>query len=46
MTQISLSFSPSQLISLSNAVDVMEHCMADIRTWMLTEKFKLNDSKT
>ena len=24
----------------------MEHCISDIRTWMLTGKLKLNDDKT
>ena len=30
----------------SDAVVVMERCILDIRTWMLTDKLKLNDDKT
>jgi hypothetical protein len=29
-----------------SAVTVMENCIDDIKTWMLNDKLKLNDSKT
>ena len=31
---------------ICDAVVAMEHCISDIRTWMLTDKLKLNDGKT
>ena len=30
----------------TDAVVAMERCISDIRTWMLTDKLKLNDDKT
>ena len=33
-------------LSQTDAVAAMERCKSDIRTWMLTDKLKLNDDKT
>ena len=30
----------------ADQIDVMEQCLSDIRSWMLTNKLKLNESKT
>ena len=45
-TQLYLSFSPDTATNQTDAVIAMERCMSDIRTWMLTDKLKLNDDKT
>ena len=41
-----LSFSPDTASNQTDAVIAMERCISDIRTWMLTDKLKLNDDKT
>ena len=41
-----LSFSSDTTTNQTDAVIVMERCVSDIRTWMLTDKPKLNDDKT
>ena len=45
-TQLYLSFSPDSATNQTDAVAAMERCILDIRTWMLTDKLKLNDDKT
>ena len=45
-TQLYLSFSPDSTTNQADAVVAMELCILDIRTWMLTDKLKLNDDKT
>ena len=45
-TQLYLSFSPDLATNQADAVVAMERCIPDIRTWMLTDKLKLNDDKT
>ena len=45
-TQLYLSFSPDTATNQTDAVIAMERCISDIRTWMLTDKLKLNDDKT
>ena len=45
-TQLYLSFCPDTATNQTDAVIAMERCMLDIRTWMLTDKLKLNDDKT
>ena len=45
-TQLYLSFSPDSATNQIDAVVAMERCISDIRTWMLTDKLKLNDDKT
>ena len=44
--QLYLSFSPDAATNQTDAVVVMERCISDIRTWMLTDKLKLSDDKT
>ena len=38
-----VSFKPS---SLANAVNTIEKCIADVRTWMASNLLFMNDSKT
>ena len=42
-TQLYLSAAPNDLPML---VDRIEHCLLDVKDWMLTNKLKLNDDKT
>ena len=37
---------PCPATNQTDAVVAMERCISDIRTWMLTDKLKLNDDKT
>ena len=45
-TQLYLSFSLDSATNQTDAVVAMERCILDIRTWMLTDKLKLNGDKT
>ena len=45
-TQLYLPFSPDSTNNQTDAVVAMERCISDIRTWMHTDKLKLNDDKT
>ena len=45
-TQLYTSFTCNGEHDLSSAVQRIEDCLADIRTWMLLNKLKLNDDKT
>jgi len=45
-TQLYSSFSPDSATNQADVVVAMERCILDIRTWMLTDKLKLNDDKT
>ena len=38
--------SPDTAANQTDAVIAMERCISDIRTWMLTDKLKLNDDET
>ena len=38
--------SPDMATNQTDAVIAMERCISDIRSWMLTDKLKLNDDKT
>jgi len=40
------SSGPDSATNQADAVVAMESCILDIRTWMLTDKLKLNDDKT
>ena len=42
-TQIYISF---KVKDSQNAIQMLEHCIAEIRTWMAENKLKLNDDKT
>ncbi len=44
--QIYLAFSPNSLVTQQNAISQMENCLADVKSWMLSFKLKMNDSKT
>ena len=43
--QLYTSFSANQ-ISLKEAVNRMESCLQDVKSWMILNKLKMNDSKT
>ena len=45
-TQLYVSFEPDSTSNQNDAVVAMERCIRDIRSWMITDKLKLNDSKT
>ena len=45
-TQPYLSFKPVSLASEISALVAIESCVSDIRTWFLTNKLLINDSKT
>ena len=43
--QLYTDFSPNQ-VSLNEAVTHMESCLQDVKSWMISNKLKMNDSKT
>ena len=43
--QIYMAFSQN-LVSLNQAVSQMESCLQDVKSWMISNKLKMNDSKT
>lgn len=45
-TQLYLSFKPDKSTSEHEAWKAMEHCITAVRAWMITDKLKLNESKT
>lgn len=45
-TQLYLSFKPGSSLTEQDAMRTIERCIKDIRTWMLTDKMKLNEDKT
>lgn len=45
-TQLYLAFNPSQDADQWKAVTETENCVKDLRAWMLSNKLKINDSKT
>ena len=45
-TQLYLAFSPDNNTGQVQAIESMERCIEEIRTWMLTDKLKINDNKT
>ena len=44
--QLYLSFKPGSSVSELEAVTALQNCIIDIKTWMTTDKLKLNDGKT
>ncbi len=44
--QLYLEFSANSLLSQQVAIETMEKCLVDVKTWMLSHKLKMNDSKT
>ena len=45
-TQLHLAFKPDSAVNARDAVNAMELCIRDLRTWILHDKPKLNDDKT
>lgn len=45
-TQLYVSFSPKHETGQSDAIAAIEHCIVDIRKWMVEDKLLLNDDKT
>ena len=45
-TQLYLSFRPLESACEAEALDAMERCIADVRSWMINDKLMLNDDKT
>ena len=45
-TQLSLSFHPLESTSEAVALDAMENCIADVRSWIIDDKLLLNNDKT
>ena len=45
-TQLYLAFKPDSAVNTLDAVNAMELCIRDLRTWMLHDKLKLNDNET
>ena len=45
-TQLYLSFNPDLACSQNDAVEAMEQCIQAIRSWMIKDKLRMNDSKT
>ena len=45
-TQLYLSFRPLESTCEAEALDAMEKCIADLRSWMINDKLMLNDDKT
>ena len=45
-TQLYLSFPPLENTGEAEALDAMEKCIADVRSWMINDKLMLNDDKT
>ena len=43
--QLYMAFSPN-LKSQNQAVSCMESCLDDVKSWMISNKLKMNDSKT
>ena len=44
--QLYLSFQPDSELSQAAAMDAIERCVNDIRTWMIVDKLKVDDGKT
>ena len=45
-TQLYISFKPDCSATEMDAVDALQACIRDIRTWMVQDKLRLNDAKT
>ncbi|KAL9981312.1 hypothetical protein ACROYT_G009999 [Oculina patagonica] len=45
-TQLYLCFKPDSQVSQDVAMRAMESCIADIRSWMISDRLLLNDDKT
>ena len=45
-TQLYISFRPNDASNELPALNAMESCVDDIRSWVLTDSLKLNDDKS
>ncbi len=45
-TQLYLSFRPETPVCQSEAVRIVETCITEFRTWLISQKLKFNDLKT
>ena len=45
-TQLYISFKPDGSATETDAVDALQACIRDIRSWMVQDKHRLNDAKT
>ena len=45
-TQLYLSFRPLEGTCEAEALDAMENCIADVRSWKISDELMLNDEKT
>ena len=45
-TQLYSSFRPNDATNVLPALNAMESCVNDIRSWMLTDSLQLNDDKS
>ena len=45
-TQLYFSFRPMSLESQVEAIKVLESCIADVRSWFITNRLMINDTKT
>ena len=45
-TELCISFKPDGSATETDAVDALQACIEDIRTWMVQDKLQLNDAKT
>lgn len=45
-TQLYFSFCPDSQESQDRAITAMENCVRDVRSWMISNKLMINDSKT
>ena len=45
-SELYLSFKPDSQVSQDEALDAMERCVDDIRTWMIMDKLKMKEGKT
>ena len=45
-TQLYISFKPDSSVGELEAVNALQNCIADIKTWMNVDKLKLNDNKS
>ena len=45
-SELYLSFKPDSQLNQDEALNAMERCVEDIRTWMIVHKLKMNEGKT
>ena len=45
-SELYLSFKPDSQVSQDEALNAMERCVDDIRTWMTVDKLRMNEGKT